>query len=93
MEQNPERPDLKIDDTPHLYYEVKVGNSILAPEPKPIEDEKQKHIETLTERSKVMEEHARDLEAQLAQSMKALEDYKNLTEERFNKLAKMISGK
>jgi hypothetical protein len=55
--------------------------------------EQQKQIETLTERSKVMEEHARSLEAQLAQSMKALEDYKNLTEERFNKLAKMISGK
>ena len=55
--------------------------------------EQQKMIETLTERSKVMEEHARDLEAQLSQSRKDLEDYKLLTEERFNKLAKMISGK
>jgi hypothetical protein len=55
--------------------------------------EQQKMIETLTERSKVMEEHARDLETQLSQSRKDLEEYKSLTEERFNKLAKMISGK
>jgi hypothetical protein len=48
--------------------------------------EQQKQIDRLTERSKVMEDHARDLERQL-------EEYKNLTEERFNKLAKMISGK
>jgi hypothetical protein len=48
--------------------------------------EQQKQIEILTERSKVMEEHARSLERQL-------EEYKLLTEERFNKLAKMISGK
>jgi flagellar capping protein FliD len=80
-------------DYSKLNYEIKVDGGNLAPEPKPIEDEKQKHIETLTERSQVMEDHARDLERQLAQSMKALEDYKNLTEERFNKLAKMISGK
>lgn len=55
--------------------------------------EQQKQIETLTERSKVMEQHARSLEDQLAQSRRDLEEYKNLTEERFNKLAKMISGK
>lgn len=57
------------------------------------EDRKIKEQEDMKKRSQIMEEHARDLEAQLAQSVKALEDYKNLTEERFNKLAKMISGK
>lgn len=57
------------------------------------EDKKVKEQEDMKKRSQIMEEHARNLEVQLAQSMKALEDYKNLTEERFNKLAKMISGK
>jgi hypothetical protein len=57
------------------------------------EDRKVKEQEDMKKRSQIMEDHARDLERQLSQSMKALEDYKNLTEERFNKLAKMISGK
>jgi len=57
------------------------------------DDRKVKEQEDMKKRSQIMEDHARDLERQLAQSMKALEEYKNLTEERFNKLAKMISGK
>jgi len=57
------------------------------------EDKKAQDEEDMKKRSQIMEQHARDLERQLTQSMKALEDYKNLTEERFNKLAKMISGK
>ena len=62
-------------------------------EKKTEEEKKVKEQEDMKKRSQIMEEHARSLEDQLTQSMKALEDYKNLTEERFNKLAKMISGK
>lgn len=50
-------------------------------------------IDNLTTRSKVFEDHAREVEAQLVQTQKDFEEYKRLTESRFDKLAKMISQK
>ena len=55
--------------------------------------EQQKQIDTLTQRSVILESHARELEKQLAESIKSLEDYKALTEERFNKLVALIQKK
>jgi hypothetical protein len=55
--------------------------------------EKDSVIDNLTTRSKVFEDHARDVEAQLVQTQKDFEEYKRLTESRFDKLAKMISQK
>jgi cell division protein FtsB len=80
-------------DYSKLNYDVNVEGGNLAPETKPIEDEKQKHIETLSQRSVILESHARDLENQLAESIKLIEDYKALTEERFNKLVALIQKK
>ena len=77
-------------DYSKLDYEVKVEGGNLAPEPKPIEDEKQKHIETLTERSRVMEDHARDLEAKLVAATAATEALRAESEARFNKLAEIV---
>ena len=55
--------------------------------------EQQKQIETLSQRSVILESHARDLEKQLADTVKSLEDYKALTDERFNKLVALIQKK
>jgi hypothetical protein len=55
--------------------------------------EQQKQIETLSQRSVILENHARDLEKQLADTVKSMEDYKALTEERFNKLVALIQKK
>jgi len=57
------------------------------------EDKKRQEEEDMKKRSVIIEQHARDLEQQLAQSKADLEKYMAITEERFNKLAKMISGK
>jgi len=57
------------------------------------EDKKRQEEEDMKKRSMIIEQHARDLEQQLAQSKADLEKYMAITEERFNKLAKMISGK
>ena len=57
------------------------------------EDKKRQEEEDMKKRSIIIEQHARDLEQQLAQSKADLERYMAITEERFNKLAKMISGK
>lgn len=50
-------------------------------------------IDNLTQRSKVFEDHARDVESQLAQTQKDFEEYKKLTESRFDKLAKLLQQK
>lgn len=117
-EVNPE-PLIPTNQLPESYYEVKVEGGKLAPfvppvatEPAPIEDEK--HIETLTERSKLMEAHARDLEEKLAAAAAAAEtlsirskgledharqlekdfqDYKALTDARFDKMVALLASK
>jgi len=60
---------------------------------KVVEEKERKDKQTLTQRSVILECHARDLEKQLAESIKSLEDYKALTEERFNKLVALIQKK
>lgn len=60
---------------------------------KVIEDKERKDKETLIQRSVILESHARDLEKQLAESIKSMEDYKALTDERFNKLVALIQKK
>ena len=50
------------------------------------EEKKQKEIETLTERSRVLEEHARDVQ-------KKFDDYIKLTNERFDKIALLFESK
>lgn len=54
------------------------------------EDKKVKEHEDMKIRSQIMERHARDLEDQLLQSRKDLEDYKALTEDRFNTIAVIL---
>jgi len=60
---------------------------------KDADDKERKDKEALVQRSVILENHARELEKQLADSIKSLEDYKALTEERFNKLVALISKK
>ena len=60
---------------------------------KVVEEKERKDKQTLTQRSVILESHARDLENQLADTVKSLEDYKALTEERFNKLVALIQKK
>jgi len=66
---------------PHLYYEVKVEPAVLAPEVQA--------VPTPQDNRNIIEEQAK----QLAQAQKDLEDYKALTEERFNKLVALIQKK
>ena len=56
------------------------------------ETEKKSLIDNLTQRSKVLEEHAREVESQLDQTKKDFEEYKRLTEARFDKLANIITA-
>lgn len=57
-------------------------------------DEKErKDKEALIQRSVILENHARELEKQLADTVKSMEDYKALTEDRFNKLVALIQKK
>lgn len=60
---------------------------------KEADEKERKDKESLTQRSVILETHARELEKQLAESIKSLEDYKALTEERFNKLVALIQKK
>lgn len=53
--------------------------------------EQQKQIETLTQRSQIMEEHARKVEEDLKTTMDAFSAYKEITEARLNKLASLVA--
>lgn len=66
---------------PHLYYEVKVEPAVLAPEVQA--------VPTPQDNRALLEEKAK----QIAELEKQLEDYKALTEERFNKLVNMMTQK
>jgi hypothetical protein len=60
---------------------------------KEADDKERKDKEALIKRSVILENHARELEKQLADSIKSLEDYKALTDQRFDKLVALISKK
>ena len=57
------------------------------------DDKEREDKEALTKRSIILEQHSRDLEKQLADTIKSMADYKTLTEERFEKLLALIQKK
>jgi hypothetical protein len=66
-----------------IYHCIEHEPVVLSPEQKPIEEKERKDKEELTQRTII-------LEKQLADSIKSMEDYKALTEERFNKLVALL---
>ena len=54
-------------------------------------DKQRRQIKRLTERSQIMEEHARKVEEDLKTTMDAFSAYKEITEARLNKLASLVA--
>jgi hypothetical protein len=84
------------DITVHLVGAVQEQQKVINEQQKVINEqskqinEQSKQIKILEERNKILEDHARHIEERNKASEKAFEDYKKLTEDRFNTLVSLL---